>query len=488
MLCFSFMLVAQQENIFLKRNFWKTNPSIEIIEQKINEGHNVAQLNKHAFDGVIYAILEKTDNATIKYLLTKKGNDVNKLTHDGRTYVFWAAYKDNLEIMSHLINKGADTKIIDSHGYSLLNFAAVTGQLNPKLYDLCILNGANPVKEVNRDGANALLLVAPFLKDTTLLNYFVNKGLLASSKDFNGHGLFNYAAKGGYISFLKTLYNLDIKPNKKTTDGANAMYLASKGTRNKTNNLEVFKYLKAMNVKANITTKKGYTPLHALSFKNKDLSIFEYFIQNGVDINQKDNDGNTAFFNAIEYNDLNTIQFLYQYITDINVTNNKGETALMLALKYNNAAVVSFIMNKGANLEIKDHKKNTIITHFLTSYNHSKKDDFTHKLNLLKANNVDLETLQAEDNSLLHLAVKTNNISLVKFLEPLNFEVNAKNKKGYTPLHLAVMKAKDVNLINYLLDLGANKTIRTDYNETAYDLALENELLANENTNLNFLK
>ena len=70
---------AQKTNVFHDRNFWKTNPSIEIIDQKISEGNDVSALNINAFDGVMYAILEKADNKTIKYLISKKGNDVNKL-------------------------------------------------------------------------------------------------------------------------------------------------------------------------------------------------------------------------------------------------------------------------------------------------------------------------------------------------------------------------------------------------------------------------
>ena len=90
-----------QKNIFHNRNFWKTNPSIQTIEKKQSEVNNLTALNSSAFDAVTYALLEKVDNLTIKYLLSKKGNHVNKLTHDSRTYIFWAAYKNNLEILKY---------------------------------------------------------------------------------------------------------------------------------------------------------------------------------------------------------------------------------------------------------------------------------------------------------------------------------------------------------------------------------------------------
>ncbi|MCB0432495.1 MAG: ankyrin repeat domain-containing protein, partial [Mangrovimonas sp.] len=47
-----------QDNVFLERTFWKTNPSVETIDQKIKEGHNPSQPNSNNFDPVVYAILE----------------------------------------------------------------------------------------------------------------------------------------------------------------------------------------------------------------------------------------------------------------------------------------------------------------------------------------------------------------------------------------------------------------------------------------------
>lgn len=66
--------------------------------------------------------------------------------------------------------------------------------------------------------------------------------------------------------------------------------------------------------------------------------------------------------------------------------------------------------------------------------------------------------------------------------------MNSKNKEGITPLHLAVMKAKDTSIINYLLSIGADKTAKTDFDESVYDLASENELLKKQKVNINFLK
>tara|TARA_B110000003_G_scaffold200907_1_gene199556 strand:- start:3481 stop:3642 length:162 start_codon:yes stop_codon:yes gene_type:complete len=53
---------------------------------------------------------------------------------------------------------------------------------------------------------------------------------------------------------------------------------------------------------------------------------------------------------------------------------------------------------------------------------------------------------------------------------------------------MAAMKAKDLEIISFLLKNGANKIIKTDFDESAYDLASENELLNKNNIDLKILR
>jgi hypothetical protein len=77
-----------QNNTLLERSFWKSNPDLEMVKSAVDKGANPSELNSNAFDPTAYSILEQSSMDVIKYLLSFEGNDVNKLTHDLRTYAF----------------------------------------------------------------------------------------------------------------------------------------------------------------------------------------------------------------------------------------------------------------------------------------------------------------------------------------------------------------------------------------------------------------
>ncbi len=484
-LLFVNVLPAQIENIFWERGFWKTNPTVEIIEQKILEGNSVTALNPNGFDAVVNAILSKTPNDIIKHLLTKKGNDINKLTHDKRTYVFWAAYKDNLELMTYLISKKARMDLKDAHHFSVLTFAAAAGITNLDIYDLCIEKGIDITSDKDEHGANALLLLLPHLKSFEVVNYFTKKGLPIDSKDNDGNGVFNYTAQAGNKIMLEKLIEKGISYNERNDNGGNAMLLATQGSRRGYNSLDFFKYLEGLGIAPNITNKDGMTPLHNLAYGNKDLETLNYFLKKGVDANQIDKDGNTALINASSRNSLEIIKELVTKTQNINQINNNGQSALTKAIS-NTPEVISFLLKKGADVHVVDTKGNNLVYHLFKTFDVDNQEAFNQKLKTLSNQGLNIEAVQKNGNTLFHLAVNSNSLDLLKYVNALGINVNTKNKDGVTPLHIAAMKAKNIKILKYLVSINADKGIKTDFDESVYDLAVENELLNKKD--INFLK
>lgn len=479
---------AQTENEFLNRGFWKENPSINEVEEKIAAGNSISEFNSNLFDATTFAILAKTDNTTIKHLLSKKGNGVNKLTHDARTYIFWAAYSNNVELMQYLLKQGANTKIVDSHGNSVLNFAATTGQTNLKIYDLLISNGTDVAEEKNPHGANALLLSAPHATNFELIDFLVSKGVSLESEDAEGNGIFNYTAKGGNIDVLKSLVKRGVNYKGLNHLKGNAILAASSTRRGVKPSIETFSYLEGLGIEPNITNNKGLTPLHAIAYNTKNLEIYDYFISKGVAINQADSDGNTVFLNAASRNDLATITYLFKQIKDVNHTNTDGKSALTFAVQRNTPEVIKFLLGNNANATIKDSKGNNLAYYLAPIYSPKKSGEFNKKLALLSKKGFDFAQPQEDGNTLYHLAAAKNDMNLMLLIKDLKLDVNAINKEGNSALHIAAMKSKNASILKYLLSQGADKNAKTEFEESVLDLASENELLIKNNVELNFLK
>ena len=476
-------ITAQDANVFLNRGFFKPATTVKEVQQKVKEGNSPVDLSSNGFDATTNAILADASLDVVKYLLSIEGNVVNKVTHDGRTYLFWAGMKGNLPVMKHLLKLGAKTDVIDDKGSSALLFTAGGGQTNPELYNLLIENGAS-INETSPKGTNALHQLIGKAKSLKELDYFIKKGLDLKSTDKAGLNVVDYAARVGNKTIIEELVKKGVSYKDTNLDGSNAILVASQGGRGGGNSLVFFKYLEGLGIAANTTNNDGVNPIHNLAYSGKDKALFQYFIDKGVSISKADNKGNTPLMNAAGRNSLEIVEFLEA--ANVSAKNKEGKTALMNAVRGNSKDVVVFLIDKGAAINTVDASGNSLAYYLLESYSKRSEKPFTEKWELLTEKGLDIARVQSEGNTLLHLAVTKNNTDLLAKIAAYKIDVNAKNANGLTALHLAAMTSNNVDNIKQLIALGAKTAIGTDFEETVYDLALENELL--DKNEIEFLK
>lgn len=490
----SLFVNAQQKNTLLEQSFWKTTPDVNTVKAEIAKGNSPSASTANAFDVTVLAINNDAPTETIKFLLEQPGNEVNKTTHDNRIYLHWAAAKGNIEIIKYLITKGSDINLEDSHGIFPITAAAGSGQSNTEIYEAFFKAGIDPKKKY-KDGANLLLMAIPYDKNLSLSNYFITKGLSLKDVDNNGNTAFNYAARTGNIALLKTLLEKGVKH----TD--NALLIAAQGSRRETNTLETYKYLtEDLKIKPTATNKEGQNVLHFLANKPNQTEIINYFIAKGSDINKADNDGNTPFMIAASSRETTAaLEQLLAIVKNINAQNLKGESALTAAVKSGTPNAVEILLSKGADVKVQDKEGNNLGFYLVQSYRpqmmgrspegtNAKQDPFAAKIKLLQGKGLNLAAPQKDGNTLYHLAVTKNDLTLLKKIADLNIDINAKNKDGLTALHKAAMISKDDTILKYLLSIGAKKDIITEFDESAYTLAKENESFSKNNVSLDFLK
>ena len=486
-LLIGYCAIAQQ-NTFYSGDFWKTSPSLNEVKSLIEKGNDPVSMNQNGFDATVYAIIRHANNDVIEHLLSIEGNIPNKKTHDSRNYLHWAAYSGNVTIVKQLLKLGSSVTQPDSHGNTPLMFAANAGKKDPAIYDAFKNHGVDIVNEKNEEGATILLALAPHLENEKELSTFLSYGLKLKTVDNDGNNIFHYAAKKGNLSFLQVLIDKGVDFKATNKNGSNAILMASSGARNYQNTQEVYTFLENLGVDVNVVGDNGRNPLHNIAYRNTDLDLFTYFLDHGVDVNLKDDNGNSPFMNAAASNSLKVVQFLSKKVTDINAHNSAGNTALTMAVSRNNAAVVEFLLAQKANAQVKDNKGNNLAYYLVHSYNSRNTEDFKTKMKLLQSQKVSMTATQSGGNTLYHMATGENDLKLIQLLENLKIDINKKNEEGLTALHIAAMKAKDDKIIKYLIDKGADLKLTTDFEESVYELAMENEILQKNNTSLNFLK
>lgn len=482
----TFFVNAQQKNLLLEQSFWKTAPDVTAIKAEIAKGNNPAEANVNAFDVTTLAINNDAPIESIKFLVEQPGNSITKLTHDNRIYLHWAAYRGNTELVQYLITKGSDVNFEDSHGTTPLAFAAVNGFLNSAVAEAFFKAGIDPKKKYN-DGANLLLLAIPFDKDLALSDYLITKGLSLKDTDKNGSTAFDYAARTGNVTLLKKIAAKGIKP----TD--QALLIATQGTRRETTPLETYKYLvEEVKLKPTAVNKSGENVLHLLAGKQNQGEIIAYFLSKGVDANKVNADGNIPLMFAAG-REISTLEKLLAVTKNINLQNLKGESALTFAVRSGSPEAVALLLNKNADANVKDKDGNNLGIYLVQSYRpagreNATQDPFETKAKLLQDKGLNLSTAQKDGSTLYHIAAAKNDLNLIKKLAAFNIDVNAKNKDGLTALHKAAMVAKDDTVLKYLLSIGAKKDINTEFDETVYALAKENESLTKNNVSVDFLK
>jgi len=469
----------------LNGDFWKTKPDVISVKAEIEKGNNPSEANRGNHDVVSIAINNNAPLETIVYLINQDGNSIDKMTHDGRLYIHWAANRGNVELVKYLLNQGSDINRTDDKGAIPLAFAASNGQVNPEIYELFFKAGLNP-KYTNENGTNFMQMAVSHDKGLVLTDYLISKGLSLKDVDLFGNTIFDYAARNGNVEILKELQKKGVKPSSK------AIIFASEGSRGFSNTLDFYKYLvEDLKLKPKTIGDNGENVLHNLVKKKDQETIIAYFLEKGIDVNQVNKEGNTVLMEAAKGTDVPVLQTILLQTKNINQRNKNGLSALSFSLNNGSAEVLEELIKNKADLNVRDNAGNNLAYYLIQSYRPARpnqKDDFTEKITVLQKVGFNFNQEQKDGNTLLHLAVAKNDLKLFENLEKFNIDINAVNEEEMTALHKAALVAKDDSILKYLVSKGADVTIKTEFDETAYDLASENEILIETKTPLNFLK
>lgn len=174
--------------------------------------------------------------------------------------------------------------------------------------------------------------------------------------------------------------------------------------------------------------------------KNNKYDEFKKILNKDIDINLQDEYKNTLIHYAIIYNQEEIIKLLLSYQCNIDYIDIDGFTILYYPIKYGYNNILKIILENSKNIvgfpiyNIKDKNNNTPL-HYSILYNNIE------TLNILLDIDSNINNINNEGNTPLHLAVNNNNNNIINLLlKKKNINVNLLNNQGLSVLHIAIIK------------------------------------------------
>ncbi len=192
------------------------------------------------------------------------------------------------------------------------------------------------------------------------------------------------------------------------------------------------------------------TPLHEASLYSWKELVDE-LLSKGADVNAKDDNGITSFGIAAMSADVPTIQRMLDMGADISARDNEGRTPLSWAVRGTNSDVAELLVKKGADLYSKNSSGETMAYYALVEGASSSLLDTMKRVGYhINARNTNGETL-------MFGAVRRSAVAWISLLVDAGADINARDAKGFTPLHYAQLTSEHKNVVSELLKYGATE-------------------------------
>ena len=218
----------------------------------------------------------------------------------------------------------------------------------------------------------------------------------------------------------------------------------------------------------------GRTPLMNAIFCSNDnrIALEPGLIAKGVNINAKDNGGNTALMYAVIKDNKEIVRALLQANVNVNDCNKHSMTALFEAVDSNNNVIAEMLIENGADVNAASCRDYIGDLYGYTPLMCSAlKGNLSIVNSIVNVSNVDVNAKDYQGNTALIYAIIGGNRDIVSALLHANAKVNDCNNHGRT----ALFKAVDTNnkeIADMLIKSGADVNRSDDNRQTALFVAV----------------
>jgi uncharacterized protein len=231
---------------------------------------------------------------------------------DGTTALHWAVRGDDLELTDRMLRSGADVKAANRYGVTPLHLAAVSG--SAKMIERLLAAGADP-NETGTDGETVLMTVARggYIPAAKLL---LERGAEVDAREtWHGQTALMWAAAQGHEPMIRELvaHGADVNARsnveewqRQVTSEPRDKWLPPGGLTPllfaaRENCLACIPALVELGADVNATTPDGISPV-VIALINGHYDVAGALVEAGTNPNLADYTGRTALYAAIDFN------------------------------------------------------------------------------------------------------------------------------------------------------------------------------------------
>ena len=355
------------------------------------------------------------------------GVDVNATNKKNKTALVIACHKGNTDAINILLNAGADPNIPDCKGATCIHHAVIKGCSKDVLET--IMNHGADVNATNKNNETALML----------------------------------ACEKGSKEAINVLLSAGADPSIAKADGDTGLHYAVYGDCNK----EVLQSILRHGVDVNATNKKNVAALMIACHKGNTDSI-DTLLNAGADLNIPDCKGAMCIHHAVVNScSKDVLQTIVNHGSDVNATNANNVTALMLACQKGSKDAINVLLNAGADPNIAKVNGDTWL-HY-AAYGDCSKE----VLQVIFSHGVDVNATNGKNETALMIACHKGNTDAVHTLLNAGADLNIPDCKGAMCIHHAVVNSCSKDMLEILVNHGADVNATNKKNVTALMLACE---------------
>lgn len=363
------------------------------------------------------------------------GANPNAVISNGETALHQAAIKGHTEILQLLKEAGADLETKDQLGGRAIHRAAANGQ-------------------------------------NEVVSWLMKKGPTITAKDRDGLLPLHLAASNGHLEVVRTMLNNGASAEVKDDSGWIPLHWASRNGHSSVVELLLNPMLH------DAKTDYEETPLHWAA-RNGHTDVARLLLDNGVNVEPKDQFGWTALYRAAETGHVEVIQLLIARGAAVDAKDEYDWAALRPEVTEKNEELAYLLREQRTDVELKYDAEWSALSLAVKGGTHTvaavllELEAISSSSRMLLEQWRDKEADNSSGWTALHRAARKGHAAVTRLLLEHGANVNARDSNGWTPLH-GVARNGNHLVLPILLEFGADVEAQDSLGRTALDGAMQN--------------